>query len=136
MPRRQPPAEPVWVSRLVMDAVHFDQLREHGGLAGLRDENTLEAVLARPKQRWHYDPASDLGTLAAAYGWGLVTTHPYRDGNKRTAFLAMVVFLGLNDCDLEATQEEVVTTMLAAAAGQVSEAALADWVRSHLVKLA
>ncbi|MGH8574925.1 MAG: type II toxin-antitoxin system death-on-curing family toxin, partial [Gammaproteobacteria bacterium] len=65
-----------------------------------------------------------------------VTSHPYRDGNKRIAFLAMVVFLGLNDFDLEATQEEVVTTMLAAAAGQVSEAELADWVRSHLAKLA
>jgi death-on-curing protein len=105
MPRRSPPAEPVWLSRLVLDAVHFDQLREHGGLAGLRDENTLEAVLARPQQRWHYEPTTDLATLAATYGWGLVTSHPYRDGNKRTAFLAMLVFLGLNDLDLEATQE-------------------------------
>jgi death-on-curing protein len=136
MPRRPPPAEPVWVSRLVLDAVHFDQLREHGGVVGIRDENTLQAVLARPQQRWHDEPASDLAALAAAYGWGLVTSHPYRDGNKRTAFLAMLVFLGLNNFDLDATQEEVVTTMLAAAAGQVSEAELADWVRSHLVKLA
>jgi death on curing protein len=136
LPRRPPPAEPVWVSRLVLDAIHFDQLREHSGLAGLRDENTLQAILARPQQRWHYEPASDLAALAAAYGWGLVTSHPYRDGNKRTAFIAMVVFLGLNHFDLEATQEEVVTTMLAAAAGQVSEAELADWVRLHLVKLA
>jgi death-on-curing protein len=136
MPRRPPPAEPVWVSRLVLDAVHFDQLREHGGLVGIRDENALQAVLARPQQRWQYEPASDLAALAATYGWRLVTSHPYRDGNKRTAFLAMLVFLGLNSFDLEATQEEVVTTMLAAAAGQVSEAELADWVRSHLVKLA
>jgi death on curing protein len=62
-----------------------------------------------------------------------VTSHPYRDGNKRIAFLAMVVFLGLNGADLEATQEEVVTTMLAAAAGQLTESQLADWVRDHLV---
>src|SRR3990170_436027 len=96
MPRRPPPPEPIWVSRLVLDAVHLDQLREHGGLPGVREENTLEAVLARPLQRWHHEPQSDAATLAAAYGWGLVTSHPYRDGNKRIGFLAMAMFLGLN----------------------------------------
>jgi death-on-curing protein len=119
-----------------MDAVHLDQLREHGGLPGVREENTLEAALARPQQRWHYEPQSDMATLAAAYGWGLVTSHPYRDGNKRTAFLAMAVFVGLNGYEIEASQEEVVTTMLAAAAGQLTETQLADWVRGHLVQLA
>ncbi len=136
MPKRSPAREPVWVSRLVLDAVHFDQLREHGGSRGVRDENALEAALVRPRQRWHYEPQSDLAALTAAYGWGLVTSHPYRDGNKRTAFMAMAIFLGLNGCDLDATQEEVVTTMLAAAAGRVTEAELAQWVRTHLVKLA
>ena len=126
----------MWVSRLVLDAVHLDQLREHGGLSGVREENTLETALARPRQRWHYESQkSDLATLAAAYGWGLVTSHPYRDGNKRTAFLAMVIFVGLNGFDLDATQEEVVTTMLPAAAGRLTEARLGDWVRAHLVKL-
>lgn len=134
MPRRPRPAEPLWVSRLVLDAVHLDQLREHGGLPGVREENTLEAALARPRQRRHYEPPSDLARLAAAYGWGLVTSHPYRDGNKRTAFLAMTIFLGLNGYDIEATQEEVVTTMLAAAAGRLTEPQLAKWVRAHLVK--
>ncbi len=108
MPRRPPATEPLWVSRLVLDAVHLDQLREHGGLPGMREENTLEGALARPRQRWHHEPHSDLATLAAAYGWGLVTGHPYRDGNKRAAFLAMVIFVGLNGLDIEATQEEVV----------------------------
>lgn len=136
MPRRPPPPEPAWVSGLVLDAVHLDQLREHGGLSGVRDEQTLEAVLARPQQRRHYEPQSDVAALAAAYGWGLVSSHPYRDGNKRTAFLAMVIFLGLTGFDLEATQEEVVTTMLGAAAGQLTEAQLAEWVRAHLGKLA
>jgi len=136
MPRRPRAAEPIWVSRLVLDAVHLDQLREHGGLPGVREENVLEAALARPRQRWHYEPQSDLPTLAAAYGWGLVTSHPHRDGNKRIAFLAMAVFLGLNGAEIEATQEDVVTTMLSAAAGQLTEAELAGWVRDHLVKLA
>lgn len=134
MPRR-PPAEPVWVSRLVLDAVHFDQLREHGGLPGVREEDTLEAALARPRQRWVYEPQSDLATLAAAYGWGLVTSHPYRDGNKRAAFLAMAIFVGLNGFEIEPSQEEVVTTMFAAAAGKLTEAELREWIQSHLVKL-
>ncbi len=77
--------EPRWVERLIVEAVHLDQLREHGGLPGLRDENTLEAALARPRHKWAYG-STDLATLAAAYGYGLVTSHPYRDGNKRTAF--------------------------------------------------
>lgn len=136
MPRRPRRDEPVWVSRLVLDTVHLDQLREHGGRTGVRDENTLEAVLARPRQRYHYEPLSDAATLAAAYGWGLVTSHPYSDGNKRTAFLAMVVLLGLNGCQLEATQEDVVVTMVSAAAGQRTEAELADWLRQHLGKAA
>jgi death-on-curing protein len=124
----------VWISRLVLDAVHFDQIREHGGLPGIREEDTLEAVLARPQQRWHYEPRSDLATLAAAYGCGLVTSHPYRDGNKRIGFLAMAMFLGLK-AGRSTPQEEVVTMMFAAAAGQRTEAELADWVRHHLAKL-
>jgi death-on-curing protein len=124
------------VSRLVLDAIHFDQLREHGGLAGIRDENALEAALARPRQRWHHEHRTDFAGLAAAYGWGLVTSHPYRDGNKRTAFLAMAVFLGLNGFDLEATQEEVVIMMLTAAAGGLTEDQLREWVRAHLIELA
>jgi death on curing protein len=132
---RRPAVEPVWVSRLVLDAVHFDQLREHGGLPGVREEDTLEAALARPRQRWAYEPQSDLAALAAAYGWGLVTSHPYRDGNKRTAFLAMATFLGLNGFEIDASHEAVVTIMIATAAGQLTEGQLRDWIQTHLVKL-
>ena len=135
MTRDENPAEPVWLSRLVLDAVHLDQLKEHGGLPGVREENTLEAVLARPQHRWHYEPASDLATLAAAYGWGIVTSHPYRDGNKRIAFLAMAIFVGLNGQEIETSQDDVVATMLKAAAGQFTESEMADWVRSRLIPL-
>jgi death-on-curing protein len=121
------------VERLVVDAAHLDQLREHGGLPGIRDENALEAALARPKHRWHYEPASDLGALAAAYGWGLVTSHPYRDGNKRIAFLAMAVFLELNGFRLEAPQEEVVQVMFALADNRFEEKEVAAWLRGHMV---
>jgi len=123
--------EPVWVPRLVLEAAHLDQLREHGGLAGLRDENALEAALNRPRQKWHYDPKADLASLAAAYCFGIGRDHPWRDGNKRIAFLAMVIFLGLNGRALKATEAEVVTIMLRVASGASTEADLAKWVRSR-----
>lgn len=124
-------AEPTWLSRVVVDAIHTDQMREHGGLPGIRDENVLESALARPQQKWQYDNRTDLPMLAAAYAFGLVKNHPYRDGNKRIGFLAMVTFLGVNGYGFSATDAEVVTEILALADGSVSEEALADWIRQH-----
>ena len=132
MPRRR--REPLWLSRVVVDAVHNDQLREHGGLPGVRDENVLESVLARAQQKWHYVEPTDTASLAAAYAFGLVKNHPYRDGNKRIGFLAMVTFLGLNGYHFEAVDADVVATFLALAEGHLSEEALADWVRRHCTK--
>lgn len=128
--------EPRWVPRLVVDAVHLDQLREHGGLPGLRDEHALEAVLARARQKWSHDAEVDLAGLAAAYGFGLATAHPFNDGNKRIAFLTMAVFLGLNGKALDATETEVVQVMTALAAGSLKEQGLAAWIRDHLVRSA
>jgi len=118
----------------VVDAVHFDQLREHGGLTGIRDENTLESALARARNKWAHKKKSDLADLAAAYGFGLATSHPYRDGNKRIAFLTILIFLGLNGYSLSAPETEVVTTMLAIADHRLSAEELAGWVRRHLVR--
>ena len=128
------PAEPVWLSRIIIDAIHNDQLREHGGLPGTRDENALESALARPRHKWHYEHP-DIATLAAAYGFGLVMNHPYRDGNKRIGFLALATFLGINGYNLNATDAEVVIEIVAVADGRVSEDALAMWIRAHSVKL-
>jgi death-on-curing protein len=116
---------------MVVDAIHTDQLREHGGLPGIRDENLLESALARAKQKWHYAERTDLPTLAAAYAFGLVTNHPYRDGNKRVGLLTMVTFLGINGHDFEAEEAEIVTEFLALADGRLSEATLAEWIRQH-----
>ncbi len=127
-------SEPRWLTRVVVDAIHDDQLREHGGLQGIRDENVLESALARPKQKRHNAEHADIPTLAAAYAFGLVKNHPYRDGNKRIGFLAMVTFLGMNRHELDATDAEVVTEILAIADGSVSEEALADWIRQHSAK--
>jgi death on curing protein len=123
--------EPTWLSRWVVDAIHTDQLREHGGLAGVRDDNVLESALARPQQKWHYAENPDLASLAAAYAFGLVRNHPYRDGNKRIGFLAMATFLELNGTAFDASDADVVAEILALAEGKVSEDALADWIRLH-----
>ena len=128
--------EPRWVPRLVLDAVHLDQLREHGGLPGLRDENALQSALARPRQKWAYDPDSDFAQLAAAYGFGIASSHPYHDGNKRAAFLAMAIFLGLNGYEIEAQEPEVVTVMVALAAGRLTETELAEWLRARIAPVA
>ena len=130
MPRRR--REPRWLSRVVVDAIHADQIRQHGGLPGIRDENVLESALARPRQKWEYDESADLPLLAAAYAFGFVRNHPYSDGNKRIGFLALATFLGINGRELDTNDEEVVTTILAFAAGGLTETELADWVRGHL----
>ena len=121
-----------WVSRLVVEAIQFDLVRAFGGMQGLRDENGLESALARARQRAHYEPTSDLASLAAAYGYGLVGDHPFNDGNKRVAFVTMAVFLQLNGSRLEAPETEVVTVMLDVAAGSITEEQLGDWLRSRL----
>lgn len=118
--------------RLVVEAVHLDQLREHGGLAGIRDENALDAALARPRQKWHYEPDTDLASLAAAYAFGLAKAHPFADGNKRIAFLTAVTFLGLNGQELDASDVEVVQVMIALADGSLSERQLAQWIGKRL----
>lgn len=129
---RPPGGEPRWVDRLVVEAVQFDLVREHGGMPGLRDEHGLEAALARPLQRHAYRADADLAELAAAYGHGLAAGHPFHDGDKRIAFVTTAVFLELNGVELEADEAEVVTMMLGLAAGELDEEQLAAWVRTRV----
>lgn len=124
--------EPIWLDRLILEAIHFDQIRLHGGLPGVRDENTLESALARPRNRSVYDEASDLAALAAAYGFGLTSSHPFNDGNKRVGFLAMYVFLGLNGVEIVAEEAEVVDLMVTIADGSRSEDEVVGWLRDHI----
>lgn len=124
-------SEPRWLSRTMVEGFHTDQLQQHQGRAGIRDENLLESALARPQQKWHYG-GGDLATLAAAYGFGIARNHPFYDGNKRVAFVSMAVFLGLNGFRLRASQEEVASEILALAAQERTEEQLAEWVRSHV----
>jgi death-on-curing protein len=129
MPRRR---EPTWLTRRMLDVIHDAQLREHGGAQGVRDDGLLESALARPRHKWVYAEKSDFATLAAASAFGLVKNHGYVDGNKRVAFLAAYVFLGLNGYEIDAEEAHVATTIDRAAAGNVAERSLATWFRVRL----
>jgi death on curing protein len=122
-----------WVASGVLLAVHEEQLVEHGGAAGVRDLGLFESALARPRNLALYGEP-DACDLAAAYGFGLARNHPFIDGNKRTAFVAVELFLGLNGWDLLADDASCVLTMLALAAGTLDEATFAQWLREHVQK--
>lgn len=122
--------EPVWLSRSVVEAVHADQVREHGGQLGLRDPGLLESALARPQHVWAYEGDAAFATLAAEYGFGLARNHAFLDGNKRVAFVATNVFLILNGFEIEAPEPEVVDTILRVADGRMNRGKFAAWIRS------
>jgi len=121
-----------WIDKRVLLLLHGESLAEHGGLSGLRDEGLLDSALARPLNLVAYGQP-DLCDLAAAYASGLAQNHPFADGNKRAAFLAAGLFLGLNGLHLQATQLEATQVMLALAAGEIEEADFAAWLRAHVV---
>lgn len=125
--------EPAWIDAAVVDAILNRQLAEHGGLHQVRNPGALESALVAPQQRWHYGaPKPDLAELAALYAFGLITNHPFADGNKRVALTAMITFLRLNGRKFAPPQADAAAAILAVAAGTLGESQLADWIRSHL----
>ncbi len=124
----------VWIELSVILAVHEEQLAEHGGAGGIRDAGLLDSALAKPCNLASYGNP-DAADLAAAYGLGLAKNHPFIDGNKRTAFVALELFLALNGWELTADDAGCVLTMLAMASGELNEAGLAAWVRKHSAKI-
>jgi death-on-curing protein len=120
-----------WLSAKLALAIHEEQLAEHGGGTGLRDEGALLSALARPQNLAAYgDP--DVAALAAAYAFGVARNHPFVDGNKRTAWVLARVFLDLNGFELEFSQANAVVQMLALAAGEIAEDELAHWFRERV----
>lgn len=120
----------VWLDQAVMLAVHDEQLAEHGGGTGVRDAGMIESAMNRPVHLATYGQP-DVAELAAAYGFGLARNHPFVDGNKRTAFVAVELFLALNGYELTASDGDCVLTVLALAAGDMEEVVFADWVRRN-----
>jgi death-on-curing protein len=126
-------SEPVWLRLEAILAAHDDQLAEHGGGTGSRDQGLSESALARPLNLYAYGEPS-LPKLAAAYAFGIAKNHPFVDGNKRTALVAAELFLGLNGHDLIASDAQCVEEFLALAAGEVSEEELAAWIGQYWQK--
>ena len=121
----------VWIATSVAEAVHAEQLAEHGGAAGLRDAGALASAMDRARNLAAYGEP-DVAALAAAYAFGIARNHPFTDGNKRSAAVISETFLTLNGHSLDVRDAELVVVFLALAAGELSEHELADWFRAHL----
>ncbi len=122
-----------WVAPAFVFAVHARQIAEHGGLDGVRDRNAVESALARPQNLAAYGEP-DAADLAAAYGFGIVRNHGFADGNKRSAWVVVRVFLEDNGFDLAFDPIDAVRTVESLAAGNLEEAALATWIRERLTR--
>lgn len=120
-----------WIALDVALAAHLEQLSEHGGGQGVRDERLLDSAMARAQNLAVYGEP-DVAALAAAYAFGIARNHPIIDGNKRTSAVVSETFLALNGYVLNASDAELVVAFLALAAGKLSEEELADWFRGHL----
>lgn len=122
-----------WLDLDIILDVQAEQLALFGGAEGVRDQGLLESAMARPINKHGYGEDS-LAALAAAYAFGIARNHPFVDGNKRTAFAAMIIFLGLNGIDFVVKPEEATAVMLDLAAGAVDEETLARWIGDNLLK--
>jgi death on curing protein len=120
-----------WVAAATARAVHLEQLAEHGGGEGVRDEGLLDSALARSLDLAAYGEP-DAATLAAAYAFGICRNHPFIDGNKRTAWVVARLFLAKNRCTLEYGDADATVRMLALAAGEFGEEEFADWLRARI----
>jgi death-on-curing protein len=126
-------SEVVWLDLDIVLDVQSEQLALFGGAEGVRDQGLLESALARPINKHAYGENS-IASLAAAYAFGIARNHPFVDGNKRTAFAAIIVFLGLNGIDFVVKPEEATAVMLDLAAGAIDENTLARWISDNLPK--
>ena len=121
----------VWIESAIVQAVHDRQLSEHGGAEGVRDQGALESAIARPQNLAAYgDP--DAAALAAAYAFGIARNHPFVDGNKRSAWVTVRLFLAANNSKLSFDRDDATKTVQALAAGEISEDELADWLRQRI----
>jgi len=121
----------VWVRKDTVLAMHNEQIAEHGGLSGIRDEGLIESALSRPVNQANYTE-TNVAALAAAYGFGMARNHPFIDGNKRTALLVTELFLVLNGYQLEAENASCLETFLALAAGTLPEDEFAQWLQDNI----
>jgi death-on-curing protein len=123
-------SEPIWLGVDEVIDMHAEQLAVFGGPEGIRDRGLLESAVLRPVNQWHYGQ-TDMAALAAAYAFGLARNHPFVDGNKRSAFHAMMVFLRVNDIPFTPEPAHATAIILSLAAGEVNEEGLTRWIRDN-----
>lgn len=115
---------------------HEDQLRQYGGKSGIRDMGLLESALAQPEASFGGDYVhQDIFHMAAAYGYHICQNHPFFDGNKRTALIAMYMFLYVNGHRLMAGKKNLFAVMMGVAQGQIDKDSLADFLRKESIPL-
>ena len=112
--------EPFWIDRGLILGLYEDVVAASGGAFGVRDEGLLDSALARPLNRRAYEEVTDLLELAATYAVGISSNHPFIDGNKRVAFMAMGQFLNDNGIDLTASDADATATMLSVARSELT----------------
>ena len=127
--------EPRWISKQGVLAMHNEQLAEHGGPSGVRDESLLDSALAKPHNVFAYSEQPDIFRLAAYYAFEIARNHAFVDSNKRTALVVSMTFLFMNGWEVEASREDTYFTFLHLADGSLSEEELAQWFRSHAERL-
>lgn len=117
----------------MVDVIHSELILEHGGAPGVRTggDDLIESALARPRQRFTYEPKADTASLAAAYLFGLTKNHGYIDGNKRVGFAAAATFLRLNGIRLTASELEAYEAVIGLVEDRYSEEEIAGWIREH-----
>ena len=126
-------SEPIWINKRALLQAHSLALIEHGGLEGIRDEGLLDSALARPRNLYAYEAVEDIQRLAVSYAVGILRNHPFFDGNKRAAFIALNLFLNLNGLRLKADTQEASDIFLAVAGGKMNEESLVAWILMHTV---
>lgn len=109
--------------------LHVESLARYGGAGGLRDAGLLQSALARVRNLYVYEDVKEVERLAAAYGFGIARNHPFVDGNERTAFVAIGLFLLKNGYMLNANDAEAIDAMFALASGDLTEEELVEWIR-------
>jgi death-on-curing protein len=127
-------SEPRWLRADIVRTIHEAQIAEHGGIAGVRSEELLDSALARPRTRAAFDDAADLIAIGATYAIAIARNHPFLDGNKRVAWVAMRTFFALNGVTLTFEPAAAVEIMLALAADAIDDDAFTDWVRDHAAR--
>jgi len=125
--------EILWIDKDETLTIHAQQLADHGGSDGVRDEGLLESALARPQNLLAYsDDTPSLARLAAAYAFGIARNHPFVDGNKRTALVVSLTFLLVNGFKVTAPRDDRYFIFYDLAAGKLSEDELAKWLEANI----